>query len=275
MAYHDRLGLVLMYGDGDDQLWGWDGTRWHVFDGPGAAGRKHLRMVYDVGRDRIVLFGGASRTAVFGDTWEWDGQRWALVSDEGPGARMGHGLAYDQTARHIVLYGGADASGAFHSDTWSWDGARWTRVDADGARARIEHGMTYDVARRRVVIAGGMAPGGQPLRDDAWTWDGRRWTTLAAGAARWAPLVADPLTSDLLLIGGQSDEAVHGDILRLTGSSWRRLEAAPALPARQSHAAALDPRRRRVIVFGGTLNGRDFADDLWEFDGRRWEQRTR
>jgi hypothetical protein len=37
-------------------------------------------MAYDLGRQRVVLFGGWNGTSNVSDTWEWDGSNWTRRS---------------------------------------------------------------------------------------------------------------------------------------------------------------------------------------------------
>ncbi|GAA3808499.1 hypothetical protein GCM10022403_048300 [Streptomyces coacervatus] len=47
--------------------------RWIQRQDIGPPPRSGLGMAFDPARGVAVLFGGQSRTALFGDTWEWDG----------------------------------------------------------------------------------------------------------------------------------------------------------------------------------------------------------
>lgn len=57
----------------------------------GLAAGNHATLVYDVRRDRAVLFGGHDGTHVFGETWEWDGARWHAVRTKTPERRVDNG----------------------------------------------------------------------------------------------------------------------------------------------------------------------------------------
>src|SRR5687767_936871 len=79
-------------------------------------------MAYDLGRQRVVLFGG--RAPGFGqDTWEWDGATWTRrFPANSPSARGGHRMAFDSVRARVLLFGGTDGSGVLN-DTWAWDGS--------------------------------------------------------------------------------------------------------------------------------------------------------
>jgi hypothetical protein len=272
MAYDAPRGMVMVYGgDADALMWGWDGTHWHEAGGamPNPGRRKHMKLVYDAARARLLMFGGATRAATLGDTWEWDGHQWARVATDGPAARAGYAMAYDPVRRHVVLFGGADSSGAAKSDTWEWDGS-WTKVADDGPDARKFAEMAFDVASNQLVLVGGIPSGNGRIFRDAWGLSPNGWRKLQEqnmGRALGA-LSRDPASGDLLWIGGRSDSAANGDALRRTSTGWIAVPAAP-IPERFTHDAALDTKRNRVVVFGGSGLGGDLAD-LWEWDGRRW-----
>jgi hypothetical protein len=85
MAFDAKRGVVLLYsgaaahkGAPLADMWQWDGQRWTEIPltGPTPGYRYQPVMVYDVARDRTVLYGGLSGAR---DTWEWDGSRWSQV----------------------------------------------------------------------------------------------------------------------------------------------------------------------------------------------------
>ncbi len=272
----------MVYGDrGPDSttLWGWDGAKWRAFREPGPGLRRHIKLAYDPVRDRLVLYGGLLDNATYslmGDTWEWDGSRWERVATVGPGPRASYSLVYDRARKRVVMFGGLSKD-SIHGDTWSWDGRRWTKL-ADAGPSRFEAGISYDVASQRIVIAGGKTRVGSSgeFPRDTWAWDGSKWERLAEGGFGrvYGALVADPVTGTLMRIGGESDTAYHGDTWRWSGGAWQVIPNA-SIPVRHSPGVALDTRRMRIVVFGGSggtpTRGTPLAD-LWEWDGARWEE---
>ncbi len=58
------------------------------------------------------------------------------------------------------------------------------------------------------------------------------------------------------------------------GTAWVPHPAAGPSP-RNGHAMAFDPVRQRLVLFGGRNNAQNAVlNDLWEFDGTAWQQRT-
>lgn len=288
MAFDAQAGLTLVYGDRGPEagvLWGWDGRTWQRFEGEGPGLRRHIKLAYDTARRRTVLFGGLddSGNRNYGDTWEWDGARWHRVATEGPEPRGSYALVYDSARARTVLFGGLSGTNGPLGDTWEWDGATWRQVSTTGPSPRGESGAVFDASSGRIVIAGGTTWQGRDVNGrrawsarpraewprDTWAWDGRSWQRLAEqGPIRFGPLVADPVTGAWLRVAGDSDNGLQGNMLRWTGTLWEPLPFSE-IPSRSFHDAALDTRRQRVVVFGGS-RGRAAVADVWEWDGKTW-----
>jgi Galactose oxidase, central domain len=74
----------------------------------GPSARSNVAMVFDLARERVVLFGGAANgNALVNDTWEWDGENWTQYEDIGPSPRSRHAMAYDAKRERVVLFGGS------------------------------------------------------------------------------------------------------------------------------------------------------------------------
>jgi hypothetical protein len=181
MAYDVQRGRIAVFGGTArwgggprNETWEWNGTEWTQTAETGPLGRYRHTMVYDTGRKRLVLFGGISTTALFGDTWEWDGNAWEQVAEFGPSARMGHAMVYDPGRARTVLFGGADVvNGLEHSlkDTWEWDGKRWLQTEDMGPERRYFHAMAYDGSRHKVVLFGGHTSEASPEIELNDTWE--------------------------------------------------------------------------------------------------------
>lgn len=98
-------------GYGLDDTWLWDGVNWRFvaapLEFPGI--RYAAPMVFDSGRGKCVLFGGAwdrFGDRVLDDTWEFDGASWSRSDATGPSRRFYAAMSYDETRGKIVLFGG-------------------------------------------------------------------------------------------------------------------------------------------------------------------------
>ena len=144
--------------------------------------------------------------------------------------------------------------------------------------ARLSPAMAYDSARGRVVLFGGEGVANQ---QDTWEWDGATWTErtpLANNppARHNHAMVYDSARGRTVLFGGQlPDNTGLQDLWEWDGVSWleRTPASGPLPPARGLPAMAYDSARARVIVFGGNSYGND-VQDLWEWDGAAWLDKT-
>ncbi len=116
----------------------------HTGDPGVPAPRTDASSAYDEANGTIVMFGGADRQGVLGETWTWDGRTWRRQHPTHvPPAREGALMAFDPAGKKIILLGGLTcpppapediigcdyvATATHLSDTWSWDGADWSEI---------------------------------------------------------------------------------------------------------------------------------------------------
>ena len=176
-------------------------------------------------------------------------------------------MTYDPVRRRTVLFSGQAATDSFPADTWTWDGERWSRMTSGGPAGRVHHSLAWDPAGRRVILFGGIAPGEHRPLGDTWAWNGTAWRLIAPDAPprTHARLTGSPI--GILLLGGLRTTTP----MVLGADGWRVLGAEAGPAARYLPAAAFDPRRHRVVLFGGgNAAGSDLFADTWEFDGIAW-----
>ncbi len=87
-------------------------------------------------------------------------------------------------------------------------------------------------------------------------------------------LALDTANNKLVVFGGRDGSKTLGDtwVYDLTANLWREVKPATAPEARFGHAAAFDPRSRRVLIFAGQAGG--FFNDVWAFDAAQetWQK---
>jgi hypothetical protein len=76
--------LIIFGGVNSDGLqgdtWGWNGKVWLNLADAGPAPRTMGQLVYDKGRDRVVMFGGRLGWPTdANDLWEWDSEEWKEI----------------------------------------------------------------------------------------------------------------------------------------------------------------------------------------------------
>lgn len=150
--------------------------------------------------------------------------------------RNGHAMAYDRDSKVVVLFGGADERQVL-SDLQIWNGRKWRCLSDRGPPGRTFPGLAYDNARKQLVLFGGNG----------------------------------------VLFGTDSDSDTFLDDMWIwDGVRWTEFNGETP-QARAEPAMAYDSSRQRIVLFGGhrTIDGRRLRlGDTWEWDGRRWEQRS-
>ena len=104
------------------------------------------------------------------------------------------------------------------------------------------------------------------------------WSPISAAAAPPArydhTLTLDPAINRIVLFGGRDGSKTYGDtwLFDLGSKSWREVRAASAPEARFGHAAAYDPKSKRMLMFAG--QGAGFFNDVWAFDAAKetWQK---
>jgi hypothetical protein len=115
MAFDSIGARVLLFAGSSVTTWSWNGASWVQIAAFGPPRRTSAAMT--AAASSIVLFGGRTFTAQFGDSWSFDGIHWTQVQDIGPGPRGSHALIFDSTRGAVVLFGGRGAD-AVLGDTW-------------------------------------------------------------------------------------------------------------------------------------------------------------
>ncbi len=207
-----------------DDMWEWDGSRWHEMKTTTPPARAEACMVYDSARRRLVLFGGysvvAGKRTRFGDTWEWDGKTWEQVSTSGPSPRNGAAMTYDAAHQCVILFGG---SGGPSGETWIWDGKNWREIKSARSEGRFNSVMAFDEAHQQVLRFGGWI--GETRVGDTWIFDGMSWQRIdvhGPEARNHSAMVYDVKRRRLVLFGGHDGERVFGDTWEWDGSKWSR-----------------------------------------------------
>ncbi len=153
------------------------------------------------------------------------------------GPRNAHSMVFHQGDERIYLFGGATEK-AVKNDLWFFDEGKWQPRDTEaGPSARTFAAMVYDEGNNRIVLFGG--------------------SRALFGTA------PDP---DNLL----------GDTWQFQNGYWRQLEPAHSPSPRAEASLAYDPKRQRLVLFGGYFidadGGYKKLGDTWEYDGEDWRQ---
>ncbi len=214
-------------------------------------------------------------------TFEWTGRGWVFRGPPTVNARDGVMLVNHPACGVTLSFGGGAPTtmGTKSNDLYRFPDpitkAQWTPIAPSAPPSpRTRVAMTYDPVRNVVVLFGGYS-GSAPVDDTwelstadcmTWTWT-RRTPSGPVPAPRFdAQLAFDPVRQVSVLFGGQSATSMNlGDTWEWNGTAWTQRTPIVSPPARFGHGMALEPRRQRIVMFGGTADAD--GDDTWEWDG--------
>ncbi|MGE5183617.1 MAG: DUF4215 domain-containing protein [Acidobacteriota bacterium] len=228
-------------------------------------------LVYDGGRQRIVMFGGRSGSSSLDDTWEWDGVSWkVLIPTHTPSPRYDAGAAYDAIRHRVVVFGGTTTSGVVN-DTWEWDGVDWKPFSpATSPTARAGAAMSFDANRGHVILFGGTD--GTTANQETWEWTGTTWNPLAPatkpGARYGARMAFDSAaTHDYVVMVGGSSGDTH--TWTFDGTNWtdKGSTSGPSTGA-DANAMAFDANLGALVLWGGV------ASATYTWSGTAWTSNT-
>ncbi|MEZ4270845.1 MAG: hypothetical protein R3C68_05255 [Myxococcota bacterium] len=280
LAYDQRRDNFVFFGGRingisplhEDITWSFDGLGWTETPAATPNGRQAPVMVYNVARDRTLLFGGIDhRLSGFSDeladTWEWNGSSWSQINSlTVPPPRESAAYAYDSANQVVMMYGGRDGVGiggscpdgevvvgsvCYLDDTWGFGvwglgtcgsakAACWRNLSNDGPGRGYGQEMAFDERRGVMVMFGGRffgtAVGSGEVQNTTWEWNGSAWEVVDVGS----------------------------------------------IPGRTAHAMTYDESRAKVVVVGGSIpeafglcpvTADSLCNDVWEWDGSKWEER--
>lgn len=238
-----------------------------------------------------VLFGGQSdQTTYLDDTWTFDSTTltWAQVPPgPAPSVRSAFEMAYDPIRDRVVLFGGWNG-GLWLNDTWEWDGTNWLPMSpVNSPEVRDWHAMAFDPVSQTVIMFGGHNlnrwPAGPNTLGDMWSWDGNDWTQLSPATMPFMrfghEMVLDQKRNRVVMWGGSSRQSSavgavsHFETWEWDGSNWTQITTANTPTANTFMGLVYDPRRERVVCYGGIVSGSGIGE-VWEYDGNDWTQRT-
>ena len=243
---------------------------------PVPGGRWSHAVIWDPGRNQMVVFGGIinGQPDFWNDTWVatlGDSVWWTRLQPVGtpPSVRGGHTAIYDPVRDRMVVFGGSAWSNMFYNDVWVLSlglTPTWTQLLPGGTlpSQRSGHAAVYDQARDQMVVFGGSSA------SDSWTLslgDGPTWTQLEPSGglpfARSSPTaIYDPIRARTLIFGGSDVNGQDNDTWALTtgeSPTWTELFPAGSGPCNRSCPTAVyDPLRNSIVVFGGCA-----LNDVW------------
>ncbi|MBK8913272.1 MAG: hypothetical protein IPM64_01500 [Phycisphaerales bacterium] len=235
--------------------------------------RRDTRAVYDVVRQKAVVFGGQSDAGTpTNETWVFDRANWQRINPTtSPPARFDHAMAYDSGVDETIVFGGYDGTTVMN-DMWVFDGSEWSeRVLTTAPSPRYGAAVAYDVDRGVTVLFGGTND--VSILDDTWEWDGLDWRQImpfASPPARYISAMAyDEERQVMILFGGATEAGLDQETWEYDGDTWTRRQPLLVPSLRARHAMSFDAEQKKIVLFGGVAelaaNG-----ETWTWDGSEW-----
>lgn len=194
-----------------------------------------------------------------------------------PTARMAPAMTYDSARDRVVLVGGAGDQlsgagiiGVQLVDAWEWDG-RWHASQYQPPTPRFGAAMTFNPKTKRPVFFGGQSSElGELWELDADTW---KLVSIEGPHVALAAVVYDPFNDRVLVSGGLDAETGEtvATTTAWTGTSWVPIpDSSEFAQPRWDHAIAFDPKRNKLVLFGGRRDTDSLIGELWEYSGVDW-----
>ncbi len=241
-------------------------------------------LVYDLLRDRAVLFGGVNSASVPSGATRYlatgtQPPAWTLASvTTSPPARWSHAMAYQPGTGTTLVFGGSDTLTPL-ADTWELDSDWHQRMPATSPPARSAAVMAVDPIRNQTILFGGVDAMNKPL-GDTWQWTGSNWVELhpmgpMPTARSGATLTWNPSRRRLALFGGTAPIGQLADTWEWTGEQWTQIRSLAPPPPRAAHVTTPDSHGTGLVTFsGGGVTG-PIADQwllTWSTDDRAYER---
>ncbi|MDI6803002.1 MAG: kelch repeat-containing protein [Bacteroidota bacterium] len=252
-------------------------TQLSTTGGPPPTRAGHI-AVFDSIRKRMIIFGGNNWWGtVFNDTWALDLQTntWAQLSTSGdpPPKRWVHCGIYDYFRDRLIIFGGyyGPAGGHPYNDTWALNLStlQWEQLSTMNTPSpRTDIKAIFDNYNDRMIIFGGgngvtgfKETLALDLNTYQWTSIGDFENTVATYGSnfdsqrRWMILVA----SNGLYDHGQAA------VFSTNEDKWLPLSISGSIPSQRNWVSSIwDPKRKRVVMFGGGLSNYVTYKETWE-----------
>jgi Galactose oxidase, central domain/Kelch motif len=236
---------------------------------------------YDASTHQLFVAGGSFGYECFGQPKAWSlslaDMRWSAVASARTALGLNASAVLDPFRHRVLLYGGAGYGDSDPlSDAWAWDPGSQVLEREEPTVARPSHVVSqpavYDPIRERMLIFDGQSVLSRScLGDEEWT---ELPTAGATPPSRTGHLfVYDPKADRLIVSGGVQVDATGYPQRLLTDTwqlslkgvpTWSAISGGQPPPPRDLGNAVLDPRRNRIIAFGGKtpwFNGT--PDGVW------------
>ncbi|MBM4059740.1 MAG: hypothetical protein FJ265_01390 [Planctomycetes bacterium] len=145
--------------------------------------------------------------------------------------------------------------------------------------ARAMAGLAAMTLQNKCVLFGGEVTENGATLNDTWTWDGSAWSQLAIPgppALEGFVMEYDPVRDRVVLFSGWNGAQYPQQTWEFDGAAWALRTPALSPRGRDWSAAAYDPVRGNLVLFGGhdwSVAGTTLAD-TWTWNGTNWTSQT-
>ena len=273
LVWDDKRQTVVLVGaiaSNTPQVWEWNGLRWSQIATPGTLPLLLApHMAYDASTNKVIAVAGTTGT-LNGGTFVLDVDAGTWATRAGPPVATienGFSMAYDAKRSVVVL---AASENGFVSTT-EWNGVGWSTAINGGLPAFKGMTLEYDGAASATLAVGGRIDD-TTVSTQVAGWDGLQWVLRTTIEQLTVPkelpeVVIDPDRNTRVIWGGNTGTSETSSLYEL-GSDWSGpLGTYPPDFAQQSqdYVFAYDTDERRVIVLGGSLDGR--LTSMWGWNG--------
>jgi hypothetical protein len=244
--------------------------------------RAAFGMVYDLGSERPIIFGGFNPTSgALDDTWAYQGNEWVEIKvSNKPGKRYFHTFTYDPNKNTGILIGGISDTGVL-SDAWKYQDETWSLITSYALPGRHSHAAAFNSYNNTLYIYGGMGDNNTHL-SDFWQYQidegGGTWSMLdnsgGPGALYGHSMAYDTYRNQIVLFGGADEfNNRNNDTWIYKNDQWVLMDTFGEAPnPMMYHKMIYVHEKEHMVLFGGFEEGKR-VDDLWIFDGEKWTYR--
>ena len=263
-------GMSDLYPEGEiwfNDTWAWNGSEWELLNPAHKPyARIGAKMAYHEGLERLIMFGGTTRSSITMDMWIWDGFDWEQIFPSNiPTTRTLFSLVSDSTRNVLILFGGSRYPDSLN-DVWEFDGDCWVeKAPTVSPNGRYSSASGYDKRRQRTVIFGGRDYSSDHFLNDTWEWDGEMWEEKNPSenppAQGCYEMFYDENRHRIVLYGGSS-MSNFPKVWEWDGNDWSEKLSEIKYINDTLISLGYDRNRRTAVVFGG--HSEVFHDDTWE-----------
>ena len=229
-VYSLAFGGTMLYaglgsGNGDGEVWEWNGEAWNKIGGDSLSGswataQSVRSLLFWEGN----LYAGTGIAANYADVWKWDGSAWTQIG--GDGLYSGWGINYEIVSSMVVykdaLYVGVGWTSG-EAEVWKWDGSAWTQVGGDNINDGWDN-ITYEFVWALSTYNGYLFAGlGYNANDsDIYQYDGLSWTKVGGDSLNngWTTGHAIESARSMTVHGGKLFVGFGGDANSGDAAIW-------------------------------------------------------